>query len=194
MYTALALTSHRDEFRTLPSAWLEVNSSDTRPLVHSGEVSAWLPELRTLALSNNNITMSVYLALQSVISLSSLQTLDFSGNALSGNMEGSLEAYYCEGGDLNACDTAILSTRSVLTILLLASNFIEGGLQADALPRSLFVLTLSENMLYGPVPEDFSQLSVFFAGEESLEAPLLSYSTASFVCLVLCARDMHLDL
>ena len=110
--------------------------------------------------------MTVYAALQSVIGLPSLQVLDLSGNALSGDPEGSFDLHYCEGGSLSACDTTALESRvSSLAILLLASNLIAGELEEDSLPRSLSVLTLSENLLHGPVPDDYSQLSVFFAGE-----------------------------
>ncbi|CAN0437806.1 unnamed protein product, partial [Laminaria digitata] len=133
---------------------------------------SWLPELRTLDLGGNNIVMTVYAAMQSVVGLPSLQVLDLSSNALTGNLEGSFDLHYCdfdEGGSLSGgggggtCNTAVTKTRSSsLVIVLLASNLIGGGLEADSLPRSLSVLTLSDNLLHGPVPEDYSQLSVFF--------------------------------
>lgn len=116
--------------------------------------------------------MTVYHALQSVTSLSSLQTLDLSENALSGDFEGCFELRYCEENDSllspNACDATIVKTgASVLAVLLLASNVIEGELKEGALPSSLSVMTVSDNFLHGPVPDDFSQLSVFFAGMRS---------------------------
>lgn len=158
--------------RTLPASWLDdvkssSSSSTSHTLVHSKQVSSWLPELRTLALGSNNITMTVYRALQSVITLPSLQSLDLSDNVLSGTLEGSFELYYCAGGSLDDCDSAELKTgASTVAVLLLASNFIEGGLEkVDTLPRSLSVFTISDNLLHGPVPEEISQLSVFFAGE-----------------------------
>lgn len=156
--------------RTLPSAWLNTRSSTTRPLVHYNEASFWLPELRTLALGGNDITMPAYHALQSVIGFTSLQVLDLSGNALSGNMEHSFDLHYCEEGILNSCDSVATTTgASDLAIVLLASNRIEGGLDSIFLPRSMSVLTVSDNLLHGPVPGDFSQLSVFQAGEKRWE-------------------------
>lgn len=158
--------------RTLPSAWLDITSSASRPLVHSNEVSSWLPELRTLALGGNDITMPVYDALQSVIGFSSLQVLDLSGNALSGDMEHSFDLHYCEGGSLGSCEsTATKTGASDMAIVLLASNRIEGGVGAILLPRSMSVLTVSDNLLHGPVPDDFSQLSVLMAGEKRREIP-----------------------
>lgn len=135
--------------------------------MHSTQVSSWLPELRTLALGSNNITMTLYRALQSIITLPSLQMLDLSDNVLSGTLGGSFELYYCAGGGLDDCDSAELKAgASVMAVLLLASNLIEGELEkVDTLPRSLSVLTLSDNLLHGPVAENFSQLSVFYAGE-----------------------------
>lgn len=131
------------------------------------EVSLWLPELRTLALRGNAIAMPVYDALQSVISFASLQVLDLSGNALSGDMEQIFRMHYCEGGGLSACDsTASKVGGSSWAITLLSSNEIEGGLEENSLPRSLSVLTVSDNLLHGPVPDDFSQLSVFMAGKK----------------------------
>lgn len=155
----------------MPSEWLSVNGSTSRPPVHSNEVSTWLPKLRTLTLGGNNIAMPVYQALQSVIGLASLQVLDLSGNALTGELEGSFEMLYCDGASLDACDsatTAVKTGASLMAIVLLASNSIEGGLEeAHALPRSLSVFSVSGNLLEGPVPEDYSRLSVFFAGEET---------------------------
>ncbi|CAM9441770.1 unnamed protein product, partial [Pylaiella littoralis] len=170
---------------TLPPEWLDVESSTSSPLVHSKEVSSWLPELRTLALGDNAITMPVYHALQSVISFASLQVLDLSGNALTGDMEQLFHLHYCEGGSLDACDsTASKAGGSSLVIALLTSNEIDGGLQDDSLPRSLSVLTLSDNLLHGRVPDDFSQLSVFLAeGNEGLNDTALpsfaSYANSS---------------
>lgn len=152
--------------RTLPSAWLDTSSSFSHPLVHSNEVSSWLPELRTLALGGNDITMPAYDAIQSVIGFASLQVLDLSGNALSGNMEHSFDLNFCEGGNSVSCDSTAISTgASDVVVLLLASNRIDGGLDAISLPGSLSVLTVSDNLLHGPVPVEFSQLSVFMAGE-----------------------------
>lgn len=111
--------------------------------------------------------MPVYDALQSVISFASLQVLDLSGNALSGDMEQLFHLHYCEGGSLGACaSTASKTGGSTMVIALLTSNTIEGGLETNSLPRSLSVLTVSDNLLHGPVPDDFSQLSVFMAGEK----------------------------
>lgn len=156
-------------FRTLPFAWLDVNSSTSYPLLHYTEASHWLPKLRTLSLGSNNIDMTVYRALQSIVGFSSLQALDLSHNALTGELRGSFDRYYCEGGGLNACNSAVVKTgASLLAIVLLASNFIEGGLKVEALPRSLTVFTVSDNLLQGPVPEDYSQLSAFFAGKKGL--------------------------
>lgn len=152
--------------RVLPSAWLDVRTSTAHPLVHTDEVSTWLPKLRTLALGNNAITMTVYLAIQSIIGLPSLQMLDLSGNALSGELYDVFNLYYCEGGSLGGCESALRSSRAIsLTTLLLAANEIEGTLEAVPLPESLSVLSVSNNQLQGAVPEDYSQLSVFFAGE-----------------------------
>lgn len=153
--------------RTLPSAWLDTSSSSTaHPLVHLNEVSSWLPELRTLALGGNDITMPAYHAIQSAIGFASLQLLDLSGNALSGNMEHAFDLYHCEGGILGSCDsTATKTGASDMAIVLLASNRIEGALDETLLPGSMSVLTVSDNLLHGPVPDDFSQLSVFMAGE-----------------------------
>lgn len=175
--------------RALPSEWLKVNDTSTTgsvtstdyPLVHSAEVSTWLPELRTLSLSDNNITMTVYRALQSVIGMVSLQTLDLSNNALSGVLKGSFEQHYCGegvsgGGSSNRysnCDSVSVTIgASMLAILLLSSNDVEGELEDNedndiTLPVSLSVLTVSDNSLYGSVPEGFSQLYVFFAGKIS---------------------------
>lgn len=153
--------------RTLPSAWLDVRSSTARPLVHSDELSSWLPELRTLALGDNAIAMPVYHAIQSVVGFESLQTLDLSGNTLNGDLVQSFELHYCEGGGLGTCDSTTFKTgASNMAIVLLASNLIEGGLDAISLPRSLSVLTVSDNMLHGPIPDGFSQLSVFKAGKK----------------------------
>ena len=114
--------------------------------------------------------MPVYDAIQSVVGFESLQTLDLSGNILNGDLEQSFELHYCEDGDLGTCDsTAFKTGASNMAIVLLASNLIEGGLDAMSLPRSLSVLTVSDNMLHGPVPDDFSQLSVFMAGEKYRE-------------------------
>lgn len=114
--------------------------------------------------------MPAYDAIQSVIGFASLQVLDLSGNALSGNMEHSFDLYYCEGGSLGSCDsTATKTGASDIAIVLLASNRIEGGLDTVLLPRSMSVLTVSDNLLNGPVPADFSQLSVFMAGEKHWE-------------------------
>lgn len=111
--------------------------------------------------------MSVYHALQSVISFGSLQVLDLSGNALSGDMEQLFHLHFCKGGNLSACDsTTSKAGGSNLVIALLTSNIIEGGLEDNSLPRSLSVLTVSDNLLHGPVPDDFSQLSVFMAGKK----------------------------
>lgn len=157
------------DVRMLPSAWLNARTSTTHPVVHIDEVSTWLPKLRTLALGNNAITMTVYLALQSIIGLPSLQTLDLSVNALSGELDDVFDVYHCDGGSLGDCESALRSSRAIsLTTLLLAANEIEGTLEAVRLPESLFVLSVSNNQLQGPVPEDYSQLSVFFAGETIL--------------------------
>lgn len=153
-------------YRTLPSAWLDTGSSTAYPLVHSNEVSSWLPELRTLALGANDITMPAYHAIQSVVGFASLQVLDLSGNALSGNVEHAFDLYHCEGGSLGSCDsTATKTGASDMAIVLLASNRIEGALDETLLPGSMSVLTVSDNLLYGSVPDYFSQLSVFMAGE-----------------------------
>lgn len=110
--------------------------------------------------------MSVYLALQSVIGFTSLQMLDLSGNFLDGSMDQSLDLHFCDGIGVDACDsTGVKTGASAIAIVLLASNLIEGGL-TSSLPRSLSVLTVSDNQLSGPVPEDYSQLSVFMAGEK----------------------------
>ena len=152
--------------RSLPSSWVEVNTSKSHPLVHVNEGSSWLPNLRTLILRSNKLTMTVYYALQSVIALPSLQTLDLSGNVLSAELSAAFDLYYCDGGSLDKCGFARRSSRvSPLTTLLLEANAIEGVLEAGALPQSLSVFSVSENQLYGPVPEDYSQLSVFLAGE-----------------------------
>lgn len=161
--------------RILPWGWLDLNdtaASSSYPLLHSEEFSTWLPELRTMYLRNNNITMTVYQALQSCIGLRSLQSLDLSNNLLTGTLEGSFDWYYCQadgsGNSGSDCVTAVArsSTSSVLAILLLGSNFITGELGKEGiLPPSFSVLAVSDNVLYGPVPDDFSQLTVFFAGE-----------------------------
>lgn len=114
--------------------------------------------------------MPAYDAIQSVISLASLQVLDLSGNALIGNMENAFDLYYCEGGSLGSCDsTATKTGASDMTIVLLASNRIGGGLDGMSLPGSVSVLTVSDNLLHGPVPDYFSQLSVFMAGKRRRE-------------------------
>eukprot|EP00903_Cladosiphon_okamuranus_P019409 g17845.t1 len=168
---------------TLPSAWIaDTSSSTSHPLVHSNEVSSWLPELRTLALGGNNITMPAYDAIQSVIGFASLQVLDLSGNALSGNIENAFDLHYCEGGSLGSCDSIVAKTgASDMAIVLLASNRIEGRLDEIVLPGSVSVLTVSDNLLHGPVPDDFSQLSVFLAdGNEGLNDTALP-SFASYI-------------
>ncbi|CAN0050348.1 unnamed protein product [Ectocarpus sp. 6 AP-2014] len=172
---------------TLPSAWLEVVSSTSYPLVHSREVSVWLPELRTLALGGNAITMPVYHALQSVIGFESLQVLDLSNNSLDGTVGQYFELHSCAGGSLDECDSITVKTgASNLAILLLSSNSIEGELEAHSFPRSLSALTVSDNLFTGPVPEDCAQLSVFLAdGNEGLNDTSLpsfaSYANSSDV-------------
>lgn len=152
--------------RSLPAGWLGVNDTKSYPLVHVAEVSTWLPGLRTLSLGSNNIDMTLYDALQSIVGLASLQTVDFSNNTLSGTFEESFTMYYCQEGTSGACDSAGVKTgASSLTILLLASNTISGELQMETLPASLNVLTASDNLLEGRVPDSFSQLLAFFAGK-----------------------------
>lgn len=110
--------------------------------------------------------MPAYDAIQSVIGFASLQVLDLSGNALSGNIENAFDLHYCEGGSLGSCDSTATKTGACdMAIVLLASNRIEGRLDEIVLPGSVSVLTVSDNLLHGPVPDDFSQLSVFMAGE-----------------------------
>lgn len=175
-----AETNTHDETNThnrmLPSEWLDLNdtaASSSYPLLHSEEFSTWLPGLRTLSLGSNNITMTVYQALQSCMGLQSLQSLDLSNNVLTGTLEGAFDWYYCQEDDSgNSGSSAYVtealrsSTSVVLAILFLGSNFMSGALEEEsALPSSLSVLTVSDNLLYGPVPDDFSQLAVFFVGE-----------------------------
>ncbi|CAN0377750.1 unnamed protein product, partial [Discosporangium mesarthrocarpum] len=52
-----------------------------------------------------------------------------------------------------------------LNVLLLGSNKLSGELGGGALPRHLDILTLSDNRLQGPIPEDYGRLHVFHAGE-----------------------------
>lgn len=96
--------------------------------------------------------------------------LDLSENALTGTLEGAFDLYYCEEStNSGVCRTAGFKVgASTLTVLLLSSNYISGGLTeiVETLPLSLSVLTASDNLLEGLVPEEFSQLVVFFAGEE----------------------------
>eukprot|EP00752_Nemacystus_decipiens_P005285 g4793.t1 len=168
---------------TLPSAWLDTaTSTAAHPLVHSSEVSSWLPELRTLSLGSNDIAMPAYNAIQSVIGFASLQVLDLSANALSGSMEHAFDLHHCEGGSLGSCDSTVTKTgASDMAIVLLASNRIEGTLDETLLPASISVLTVSDNLLYGPVPNGFSKLSVFMAdGNEGLNDTILP-SFASYV-------------
>lgn len=110
--------------------------------------------------------MPVYHALQSVIGFASLQVLDLSNNSLDGIVGQCFELHSCAGESLDACDSTTVKTgASNLAILLLSSNSIEGELEAHSFPRSLSALTVSDNLLTGPVPEDCAQLSVFLAGE-----------------------------
>ncbi|CAN0004076.1 unnamed protein product, partial [Hapterophycus canaliculatus] len=172
---------------TLPSTWLDVSSNTSFPAIHVDETHPWLPELRTLAVGGNAITMSVYQALQSAISFASLQMLDLSSNILSGSMDQSFDLHYCDGVGSDACDTTVVKTgASTMAIVLLSSNLIEGELRTSSLPRSLSVLTVSDNLLIGPVPEDYAQLSVFMAeGNEGLNDSALpsfaSYDNSSAV-------------
>ncbi|CAM9498693.1 unnamed protein product [Scytosiphon promiscuus] len=148
----------------LPSAWLGVSSSTSFPVIHTEEIHPWLPELRTLAVGSNAITMPVYLALQAVIGFASLQVLDFSGNVLSGSMDQSFDLHFCDAAGSDPCESTVVKTgASAMAIVLLASNLIDGELEAISLPKSLSVLTVSANLLHGPVPEGYSQLAVFMA-------------------------------
>lgn len=89
----------------LPAAWLEVESSSSAyQWVHLQSTSSWLPELRSLLLGGNNINGSGYAVLQTLANWRSLQTLDFSENALTGSVEDALAPYYyCDGSGGTGC-------------------------------------------------------------------------------------------
>lgn len=115
-----------------------VENGYTYPVVHLAPESSWLPELRTLILRGNALNATVYVTLQTVVALKSLQTLDMGKNALTGSVEDVLTLFYCNtdasaGGNSSACDEEATGTAGpLLRIVALDSNDLTGALRRQA--------------------------------------------------------------
>lgn len=127
MYLPLSHTPHS----SLPSAWLETNSSSTSDsslVVHLRPESLWVPNLRTLKLRGNSLNTTAYAALQTVIGLQSLQTLDLGENSLTGSIEDALTLYYCIGtGRVGCGDRATGVGGALLRVIALDGNELTGA-------------------------------------------------------------------
>ncbi|KAI4381058.1 hypothetical protein MLD38_007174 [Melastoma candidum] len=117
-----------------------------------------LSKLQSLDLSNNYIT-----ALPTDFwSLSSLKSLNLSGNRISGSLSnnignfGSLESIDLSLNDLNGEIPAAIGSLGTLQILRLNNNGFQGAVPSGVLNcRSLVSLDLSANQLDGSLPDGF---------------------------------------
>lgn len=96
-------------------------------MVHLQSTSSWLPELRSLLLGENGLTLTGYTALQTVVNWGSLQALDLSDNALTGSVEDALTLYVCEGSGSAECGANTSSVGApFLRVLKLDGNSLTG--------------------------------------------------------------------
>lgn len=113
---------------SFPEDWLDANDSSAYPVVHLQSTSSWLPELRTLLLGGNSMSLTGYTALQTIVNWGSLQALDLSDNALTGSVEDALTLYVCEdsgGGAGCGANTSSVGAPS-LRVLKLDGNTLTG--------------------------------------------------------------------
>ncbi|CAM9125730.1 unnamed protein product, partial [Discosporangium mesarthrocarpum] len=143
-----------------------------------------MPQLRSLLLGGNNITMAAYNALQSVIGWSSLQSLDLSYNAISGALVDALALYACVGMGSNGCSRSqLVSGAATFNALFLQGNTLTGTLPSvvDKSTRaSLNVLDVSDNLnIMGGIPDNYSSLLMLFTEGTGLSgASLPSFVSA----------------
>lgn len=113
--------------RSLPEAWLDANDSFAYPVVHLQSTSSWLPELRSLLLGGNSMSLTGYTALQTIVNWEYLQALDLSDNALTGSVEDALTLYVCEGSGSTECGANTSSVGApFLRVLKLDGNALTG--------------------------------------------------------------------
>ncbi len=110
----------------IPPAWLSVQDSAARPLIHNEMyMKGTFPMLQAFKVARNNISEDVYVAVQIAMGWRDLQVIDMIENNIMGELIGALEMHYCSIGSVG-CNDVTLTVHSVLTALLLNGNNIQG--------------------------------------------------------------------